>query len=600
MVEVREAPPGKATGRTGRPGAARAGGTTRGVLLGWALALLSPACGAEHADEAPHRPPPSARSDAGSEEPLPGIITRIREDFDNHRMIEATSGVVLDVNHGKLTLPAVQIPATAGKGLDHLEGTQERNGLLESGSILVPEQALLIASDSVELRAHDVVRVAGEIRAGRGGLTIVAERSIIIEGAIDSRGPVRLLLASPEGEIRISGQVTGRSSADAREPAHVEVFSRGSVQITGALTTAAEQNRRGGDLTISSYGPVLVSGSDARVAANAERAGSAGVVRIRSEADVVVEREAVVGSGYAAFGIATDLPIGGDVEVQGRRVVVRDAAKLSAGAWPERGGSIYVLAHEEVRLEDQGVLRAGHGAQSGAVVVRAPQIVVGREAVIEGGVGGAGAGAVTLEAVDALALGRDARILGGDTDCGPGGSVRLAVGGLLEVAPGARVVGGEGSRLLGNVSCSRGAAGGDVRVQARSATGLEEAVAAGRGVRSGEVEIALAPDFSVPPPNLTVGTSGFVRSKILDRGAEAVGATPRLEVFAGESPDGTTIVLELSGASSPEGPFGEWLDARRDLDDLSGAQFFRYRVRLVGRALDAPVVDFFEIELAAP
>ncbi|MCB9650355.1 MAG: hypothetical protein H6730_27780 [Deltaproteobacteria bacterium] len=188
----------------------------------------------------------------------------------------------------------------------------------------------------------------------------------------------------------------------------------------------------------------------------------------------------------------------------------------------------------------------------------------------------------------------------GDTACGAGGDVQIAVSGLVRTRDGTVVQGGAGSAAFWSAACTHSAAGGNIIVQAREGEGLEDGLLGGAGVPDGEVRLELNPELTVPPPSLTVGTSGRVVSKVIDRGLAAVGQVPLLVGSEARLPEGTSAVIELAGASNLAEPFEDWVaaDDPAALVALANAQYLRYRVTLTGRVFDAPELDYFELDLS--
>lgn len=564
--------------------------------LTWvAVALLASACG----DAQVLRASGDNNNSSNNNTNVANFSDHLVEDFDNQRLVDSVSGAaVLDVNQGVLTLPITPIPNVDGQGLQMLEGRVDHDGLVEAESVVVAESGVVEATNALELRALDLVRVSGTIRAGTGGVTITAGKAVYVDGVIESRGPVRILVGSPEGKLQVSGRITVLASKDDANslPPDIELTGRGEVEILGQVSSHAEIGRTGGSVRVRVYGAVLVAGYDARVLATAETRGTAGLIRIRSESTVTVEDGGGVGVALAN-GTDTET-LGGDVELQGTAIRL-SGASVVAGSGAITGGSIFMVARDTLAVDNYARVKAGAGPEAGSLILKAARIGVGTNSVIQGGRAGYASGLFRIEASERVDLG-DSIVRAGDTACGAGGDVQIAVSGLVRTRDGTVVQGGAGSAAFWSAACTHSAAGGNIVVQAREGEGLEDGLLGGAGVPDGEVRLELNPELTVPPPSLTVGTSGRVVSKVIDRGLAAVGQVPLLVGSEARLPEGTSAVIELAGASNLAEPFEDWVaaDDPAALVALANAQYLRYRVTLTGRVFDAPELDYFELDLS--
>lgn len=527
----------------------------------------------------------------------PGVYTHLLEDFDNQLLVHSVTGAAqVHVNQGIATLPVESFPRLEGGGLDMYRGDFDHNGLVEAESIVISQTANFEASDAVELRAQDTVHISGTLRAGRGGVTLVAGRQVIIDGAIESRGPVHILVEDPDGEVRISGRITVHASADDPNdmPPNLEILGRSAVTVSGQIISTAGPRRQGGDIQVRVYGGIKVVGLDARIATMADEEGIAGDLRLRSEADITIADGAGLGRLAEAF------ELGGDIEVQGQTVRIEAGARVLAGDGMLKGGSVFLTAANTLAITDMAQVGSGAGPEGGSLIVKAALIGVGEGAIVQGGQGRSYGAHFTIDAVTRLDVAGGAVIQGGSTSCGPGGAVQIAVGGTVRVRAGAALQGGHGAVDFGNRVCTTTAKGGDVKVQAWDGDGVAEASFPGRGFPDGEVLLEWDEDLTVLPPNLTVGTYGQILSKIVDRGDYSSGHEPRLVGWDANVPDGASISIDLCGADLVEGPYDTCApaDDPEALQAFSDTRFFRYRVRLVGRTYDAPSLDYFEIDLA--
>jgi hypothetical protein len=192
---------------------------------------------------------------------------------------------------------------------------------------------------------------------------------------------------------------------------------------------------------------------------------------------------------------------------------------------------------------------------------------------------------------------------GGDGICTDGGSASVFVAGELTLAVRSVITGGAGGASTNQRPCAlQRYNGGTVEVVVHHLNGDDSGVRAGDGLFWSEGGVEINPNHEVPAPNLTVAASGWIESKIVDRGEALVGQLPVLRsLLPGVNPDGTAVKLELAGSATLDEPIDQWfvVDQRvAGLEPLRDARYFRYKLTLVGRAFDTPVVDFFEIDLA--
>jgi hypothetical protein len=555
----------------------------------WGALLLGAAsigCGADFglAPDFPQDvPPPAAQR-----------LVRIREDFNTRELIAMESGSILvDINRGIATLDAQIFPEFAGYGaVSAYDQTTYQNGLVEAEAIIIHEGGTLEASDSVELRAEDRIIVAGSITAGRGGVTIVARQRIQIDGTINSDGPVRLLLGDDTGTVEVGGTIDARS--------RVEIYGRGSVLIGGTISTFGVSGDLPANIDVYAYGDVTVTGYGARLYGTGDL-DAAGSISLVSEANVTVDAGAWLG-GMAPDPIMPDeLMPSGDIDVRASNVFLGDDTVVAAsGANAREGGRVLVTATGRLVTGHRMQLAAGVGPDGGSVSLFADAIELGEGTNVVGGGGRAQPGDVKLSAVSSISMQPFSYVQGGFGECTHGGNVVIEVGGLLSAGQGAAIIGGSTDT---SATCGRGYAGGAVTIYAKDAVGLELAVMAGEGATRGEVNINLIENYTVASPNLSVGPSGDIESRTIDRGVEAIDTVPRLVELVTETPADTTVTILLSAASEPEGPFEEWLPVTSDPNDqklslFTGQRYVRYRVVLEGRKFDVPLVDYFEIDLA--
>lgn len=574
---------------------------SRALLIG-ALAAIN-ACASADAEYAPGPPP---NNDAGMMmiDPLPPQeVTSIREDFSNFLLISNAVNIIHDVNQGLVRLPTIQFPEALGDSIRTYDYSAELNGVIAAEQILIMPEGSLRASDSVELIAADLVHVAGQIIAGPGGVTIAAGRAVTINGTVESEGPIRILLSDPTGHIEINGRVIGYSTGERDIPASIELLGRGVMVISGQVATKAGRTLKAGMITFDAYGDIQILGP-ANVSSTGDEDAISGNIKIRSETRVEISGGAVIGDRAAMNDPLTSVLGGsGDIEIQAPEVELGDDAVIAAASAIEgRGGSIMVTAGRTLRTGRLAYLSAGAGLLGGSIAVNAAAAELGDLTSMKGGIGLSSAGLLRIEASSALTLGANTQLLGGDGVCADGGSTTVFVAGALTLAGGSVISGGGGG--ISQRPCAiQGYRGGGVEVIAHRVEGDESGIRVGNGIYNAERRVTINPDHEVLPPNLKVAASGWVESIVLDRGEAAIGQVPTLRLLlVKDQPIGTHATLHLAGSATLDQPIDKWIvlddEDSSNLAALRDARYFRYKLTLVGRVFDTPVVDFFEIDLA--
>ena len=520
----------------------------------------------------------------------------IREDFDNTDWLIDTRGVIHDINLGQLTLPTRTLPLLLAEGMVVYTGAADADGLVESNTIIVDDQAIVLAPDSVEFQAADEVEVAGLIDAGSGGVTIAARHRIVVTGDIVSKGPVRLVVTSTDGEIHIQGGIETRpllGFVNGERPT-IELLGRGSVRIEGNVSTSAPRNQAGGDIRINVYGPIVVDGG--RIEASTDSEGDPGEIRMRSEQTIDIKAGNCIGIDETADPEAR----GGPVVLRANAITVGHHARVRAGPGDFNGGRIAITATGPIRIEKGAEIASGAGEESGAIAIHGRSIDIENDVMITGGRAQRLAGGLSLEAVETITIGRDAFVAASANECGPGGPATISVSGSLILNEGARVQAGSTIALMPQNGCDRVFPGGTIFVKAREASGIEPSIRPGIGLPVGEADVLIDPDVQVIVPDIAMGIGGFVQSRVVDRGSDALGFTPILLELIADQPEGTRVDVELAGADAVRGPFDVWNNLSSpstNLRALSENRFVRYRIRLWGRVFDAPTVDYVEILL---
>ena len=543
--------------------------------------------------------------DAGSNR-ISNIIEtdRVSEEFENRNFVDAllSESVVIDTNRGVATLPTERFPSLEASSITNLAPTSQFEGVVEGSTILLEPDVQIEAMDAIELRAAETLRLSGRLRAGPGGVTLVAGRSIFVDGRIESEGPIRLRLASVDGLIDVSGKLL-TTSGRSEQSSEITLIGRGAIEVSGEIRTGDGESGSG-PVLLSSYRSIALRGELTLVASGASELGTAGSVRLLSEEHIELAGGATAATGVAAHeapGQVSESSGGSDVELRAvQDVRLTEGSRLLGAQHTTRsGGTVRVIAGRDAEFRGAALI-GGAGGVGGGVIIEARTASIGPEVSLLAGAGKSGGGDVELKTARGLHM---AQLMAraGATECGVAGSVRIHVGGPTTLDSGVSLNGGTGGRGMNR--CIEGARGGDVvvLVQSGNVAALTEASTPGYGAGYGERSITIDPEYERPMPDVRVQTLGFLVSKIIDRGAGATGITPRLESFLHSSPSATVAKLQVAGAENPEGPFEPWLDASVEengaLSALAGARYFRFRLWLQGRALDAPEVDAFELAL---
>lgn len=582
--------------------------TVRSTAALVVLALAS--CSQDSALQANIDPPAPGRIDAGTSHP--GVdagsylrLSTLREDFETRERIEETAGAVVDVNQGIVTLAAQSFPTVDHAGITTLSEITDYNGRVDAQSIVVLETAMLNASDSIELRARDTLRVSGRIVAGAGGVDLVAGTGLYVDGTIESEGPIRLRLSEEAGEIQIAGRIVTFDS-DSKRSADVTIFARGSVTITGSVETGAANYGDTGAIVITSYQTIRVSGVSARLVTGNSQQGEAGDVELSTEGGIEVERGASIRGGASIASERSPTLEAGSVRLRAQTIGAGSDAVIGGGRSEFGfGGSLDVAVAGSLGIDSGAQLWGGSGRVGGAALVEASTATIGDGATIGGGDGREGAGRVLFGTAGRLTLRDRARVLGGAGGCAPGGDAVLLVGGRI-VFEGAGTVlrGGRGGSEAGT-ACFGDYAGGHVQIIAQEVIGpVDPAASGGEGTPPGSTSIRLDPMFTRQAPDIQVQTSGYLVSRAIDRGADNADAVPVLLALERQTPRRTFAIIELAGGDDPSFEPQRWhlldRDAPQLLEPLRGHRWLRYRVTLKGRALDAPVLDYFEVGLSGP
>jgi hypothetical protein len=588
----------------------RAQRATIGVVLVAALSACSSDAALATRPPAPSDPPPN-RSDASvswssdasinpSSDAGVGPSTPLfREDFGHLGYVESTSVAVVDVNHGWATLPALEFPLLGGEGVRTVSDSLSYNGLIEASSVVVDAAATVGASDSLELRASDTIHISGTIRAGSGGVRLVAGRAIYVDGTIETDGPIQLELTSPTGTLRISGRLVTLAT-EGRSSGGITMYARGQVELDGTIETGAARYGDSGSIAVTAYGAVVVQSDLAQLVAGTSLGGTGGSVELSSELRVQLALGRLSGGNLE---VSASMRTGraGHVTIEAPEVLLERAANLSGGGAPEGAGGKVSLRATGAIVVGRSVQLVGGGGRTGGNVEleSATASVAGR---LRAGSGEAEAGRVIIQNSSDTYVEREAQLAAGDGLCASGGDVVLLTAGDVYVAStDTELLGGRGGSSAGS-TCLGDYPGGNVNVLAHAVFGPLEAVSVGGlGQPPGVLNQRLDPSFTREAPELLTHTSGWVVSVPLTRPEWVIGLAPVLTELRATVPDGTSAVVQLSDADADQTVwYSLAVGDRTGGADLALARRVRYRVLLIGRVLDAPVVDGFELSLGGP
>lgn len=578
-------------------------------VIGTLCAISLFACGGA-AELSVREPPEAPRRQAPTMAPptIEGDIIRttiVREDFDSRFFVESSSVALIDVNRGVVSLPVEQFPSSDEDNLTDVDGLMQVSGVVEAGSIIVQPRGTLEAADAVELRAKDELRVSGVIRAGPGGVTLIAGRALSIDGTIQSEGPIRLRLGDNGGTVEILGDISTLATHQ-RRSADISIVGRGDVRIRGTVRTGEAELADSGDISINTYGAIQIEGTDAEVRSGDSMHGRAGDVSLTTEQSVelLYGAQLIGGDGTNTEDNLRIEIAGGSVVVRSGTVLIGFGGGIAGGrALAGQGGAVDVTAESTVTIEHVVSVVAGAGTRGGRMTIVSDRLSVGEMSTLVGGTGEQASGDAFVTTIGEASLAAAASIVGGAGGCTDGGALLLRIGGRLTVDPTSSLRGGQGGEAVGDTCVGR-FAGGSVQIFAREVSGPLDAVATpGGGGTSGLQQIVIEPTYELKAlPQIRIRTEGLVDSKVIDRGLDNAQLVPRLIESRLEAPPMTVAVIRLAGADQPLGPYSPWVTASVSqpelLQPLAGYRYLRYRIQLRGRALDAPVVDGFELDLA--
>lgn len=488
----------------------------------------------------------SAR-DAGSS------ATLFREEFSSRDHIDTATVAELDVNRGLVTLPTITfrpLPTEANLPVVDLTAV---DAPVVGESVLVREGITIEARDALDLTARDTVRIVGAVRAGPGGITITAGRAIYVDGPLTSEGPIHLQVAEPDGLVAIGGRIETRGG--------LRVVTRGRV------TLAHEAQVGGSGVFVMAYGTIAVEGAAAHLDGRTD-------VHLRAEQGLFVRDGAVVR--------------GASVFLESASVALIDAAVHAATR---------LEVHASERLETARTdLETLDAATAGDVELWARTATLGAATRVSAG-DGTRAGSVTVAVSGALRMGEGLSIAGGDGLCTDGGRVSVrAAGEIRAVGLGGELRGG--SSIRQGTTCSLRSGGSASVVGWTVRMPPEWVVVGGAGRTDGLATVREDAALTVPLVVLRTRVEGWVVSKPFARRLGGYGFVPELVVARTTTPPGTFVRIQLADADEAT---PTWVDLDEDVSTrarLANTERLRYRVYLVGRALDAPEIDYFDLRLA--
>ena len=581
----------------------------------WLLAqlILVSACGRVDSEDALFSSQPNQREVPGNNSNIAPTedetviqTDRIIEEFDSLRQIAEAekSNVTVDINQGLLSLPlrySVSDVTAEDASPSVTRITEYTSSVVSQTCIVIEDNVKVSAPDSIELTATDTIRIAGNLTAGDGGITLVANNSIHIDGTLMSTGPIRIIVPQPSGTIAITGLVKTLSNESDKTP-NIAVITRGSVEVYGELKTSDAAKGRTGDVIIVSYGPIAMQGNQSKLVTGVSRGGDAGHITLSSESNISMNTGAYLQAGAASSNSERDQQnLGGIIDVRAQSLNLSESVRWKAGNCRQcNAGSINITVEQDSKLGRRTHFEAGHGRNGGDVSIVAGHLVVDHGTTIRAGEGHVHAGRTFFDTTTDLELKDDVLIYGGTGQCVDGGPVVGLVGGQLKIGNSSWFKGG--SSVLGNTNCVSAARGGDVQFFCSEIVGsFDTSTKPGNGSPDGDVTLVVNPDYERPIPNPHPQSFGFLESKTFDRGPENSEALVTLSSMLSDLPDGTRLDIMIAGASDSEGPFSEWFvldDNMKATESITGFRFIRYRIEVHGRTLDTPVLDRFEIDLA--
>lgn len=479
------------------------------------------------------------------------------ESFDHREQLGRLEGsALLDTNLGLLTLPAEPMPASSARGeLSLMSGLP--GGLARADVVVIPEGVSVEAPDAVEIQGGDTVRIAGELRAGPGGILVSAERRIEITGRITALGPIELVIRAPDGQVVIDGELLASAGGAESGDARVEVRGRGALRVGGSVrveNTVEAYEGPAPTVRAAVYGPIELSAGaqiEAGATGRVDLGTTAGVV-LAASADLTDEATWTVGAG------AFEAEPGSRLSVGPLSVTAETTAVLGAGAvLTSAGEELAVVAGTIALAEDAQMIGLGEGATS-----------------------------LRLEAAQRLEVRTGARLEAQTPTCSRRGQVIVRVAGVFAG--------------LGPVALRSAPVGADcpdadpsgVLVVAHRYEGvfpvLPDASATFGAPR-------VDPQLRIVVPAIDARTAGrWVSTPFLTSRAP-----PRLARFDAALPEGTQASVALGAAETADGEgmdFVAWDPANPDAWRRHvGAPFWVIRVELKGRRFDAPVVQGLEL-----
>lgn len=539
----------------------------------------------------------------------PNVIEsdRIIEEFDSWRQIaeDERSNVNVDVNQGLLSLPLqFRIPDVpnddASPSVTRI--TEYTNSVVSQACIIIEDNVEISAPDSIELTANDSIRIAGNLSAGDGGITLIANNAIHVDGQLSSTGPIRIIVPQSSGTIAITGLIKTLMN-DKEQSSNITVITRGSVDIFGELKTSDAPKNKTGEVAVVSYGPISLQGSHSYIKTGVSRGGNAGNILLSSESLITMNNGAFLRAGSASSTSERDEQnLGGSIDVRAQSINLSESVQWTSGSCNNcNAGSISITIEQDGKIGRRTSFEGGNGRNGGDISLIAGNLVLEQGTNIRAGTGSVHAGRTYFETTRDLELKENVLIYGGTGQCAEGGPVVGLIGNKLKIGNGSWFKGG--ASILGEADCVSTARGGDVQFFCSDIVGnFGDSTIPGSGSPEGDVTLSINPEYERPVPNPHPQSFGYLESKTFDRTTEYANASAKLSSMLSELPAGTRVDIMISGANEHEGPFSEWFtldDEMKPNNSIRGYQFIRYRIEVHGRTLDTPVLDRFEIDLTS-
>jgi len=466
-------------------------------------------------------------------------------------------------------------------------------GTHEVSSVDIGPGVEISVTGDLMLRVRGPFRMEAESALNVSGtLTLVVTSSLSIDcGYISVVGDVRIHQPSADGiDIFCDGSgsaeiFTSRREAGMGGSGNVQVWTRGALRLgqDGYLTTGrvTDATARAGSIEVRAYGDIALGPADAYFITG-DSFGRNGEMRLYTESRIVLRADSYLITGRASG----TLQEGGTITARaGGGIELYDASYFIASP----GGPIDVVTEGAVILEGDSYLLSGRAAAAPIHVVAkslemrpAPGDTSGGYLLTNAGPGGGGD--ITVDVLDDITLTGESLIAAANSDCAPGGEVRLRAEGDITVLDDSEIGGGQ-SRA--GAMCAAGR-GGDVTVLAGGTvtTSVSDSIYPGTGTSTGTATITSNAPFSLGLLDAALTQSSTVTSVGLAIAGTVISA--ELDAVPGLGMRSAHLLL------SPDGTLDGFVPAR----DLQGEMITpaaRYRLILHPRMFDPNAVDALSV-----